>query len=104
MCHQHLAYAALGAEPRASCMLSKHSTNETAPPEHPHTHTHFMDEETEAHGALTQGQSEEQTKALALNHWGGSPCSPGCPGTHRVDQAGPRLIEIQLPLLPKCWG
>jgi hypothetical protein len=26
-------------------------------------------------------------------------CSPGCPGTHSVDQAG---LEICLPLPPKC--
>ena len=29
-------------------------------------------------------------------------CSPGCPGTHSVDQAGLELTEICLPLLPKC--
>jgi hypothetical protein len=28
--------------------------------------------------------------------------SPGCPGTHSVDQAGLEL-EIHLPLPPKCW-
>ena len=33
----------------------------------------------------------------------GSPCSPGCPGIYSVDQAGLELIEIHLPLLPKCW-
>jgi hypothetical protein len=29
-------------------------------------------------------------------------CSPGCPGTHSVDQAG---LELRngLPLPPKCW-
>jgi hypothetical protein len=27
-----------------------------------------------------------------------SPCSPGCPGTHSVDQAGLEFIEICLPL------
>jgi hypothetical protein len=27
-------------------------------------------------------------------------CSPGCPGTHSVDQTG---LEICLPLPPKCW-
>jgi hypothetical protein len=27
-----------------------------------------------------------------------SPCSPGCPGTHSVDQAGLELTEILLPL------
>jgi hypothetical protein len=30
-------------------------------------------------------------------------CSPGCPGTHSVDQAGLELTEIYLPLPPKCW-
>jgi hypothetical protein len=30
-------------------------------------------------------------------------CSPGCPGTCSVDQAGFRLTEIHLPLPPKCW-
>ena len=30
-------------------------------------------------------------------------CSPVCPGTHSVDQAGLRLTEIHLPLPPKCW-
>jgi hypothetical protein len=30
-------------------------------------------------------------------------CSPGCPGTHSVDQAGLELIEIHLFLPPKCW-
>jgi hypothetical protein len=41
--------------------------------------------------------------------------SPGCPGTHFVDQAGLELrnspasasgvlgLEIHLPLSPKCW-
>ena len=29
----------------------------------------------------------------------GSSC---CPGTHYVDQAGPELTEICLPLFPKC--
>jgi hypothetical protein len=29
-------------------------------------------------------------------------CSPGCPGTHFVDQAGLES-EIHLPLPPKCW-
>jgi hypothetical protein len=29
-------------------------------------------------------------------------CSPGCPGTHSVDQAGLRLIEIHLPLPIEC--
>jgi hypothetical protein len=32
-----------------------------------------------------------------------SQCSPGSPGTHSVDQAGLELIEICLPLPPKCW-
>jgi hypothetical protein len=27
-------------------------------------------------------------------------CSPGCPGTHSVDQAGLELTEIHLPLPP----
>jgi hypothetical protein len=30
-------------------------------------------------------------------------CSPGCPGTHSVVQAGLELTEIHLPLLPECW-
>ena len=30
-------------------------------------------------------------------------CSPGCFGTHHVDQAGLELTEIDLPLPPKCW-
>jgi hypothetical protein len=30
-------------------------------------------------------------------------CSPGCSGTHSVDQAGLELTEIHLPLHPKCW-
>lgn len=30
-------------------------------------------------------------------------CSPGCPATHYVDQAGPKLNEICLPLLSECW-
>jgi hypothetical protein len=29
-------------------------------------------------------------------------CSPDCPGTHFVDQAGLEL-RIHLPLPPKCW-
>ena len=29
-------------------------------------------------------------------------CSPGCPGTHCVDQAA-SSSEIRLPLPPKCW-
>jgi hypothetical protein len=29
-------------------------------------------------------------------------CSPDCPGTHFIDQAGLEL-EIHLPLPPKCW-
>ena len=29
--------------------------------------------------------------------------SPSCPGTCFVDQAGLKLIEIRLPLPPKCW-
>jgi hypothetical protein len=29
-------------------------------------------------------------------------CSPGCPRSHSVDQAGPNS-EIRLPLPPKCW-
>jgi hypothetical protein len=28
-------------------------------------------------------------------------CSPGCPGTHSVDQAGLELRSLPLP--PKCW-
>jgi hypothetical protein len=31
-----------------------------------------------------------------------SMCSPGCPGTHCVDQAGLELRN-RLPLPPKCW-
>jgi hypothetical protein len=33
-------------------------------------------------------------------------CSPGCPGTHSVDQAGlePSLSQLaHLPQFPKCW-
>ncbi|EDL24795.1 mCG147845 [Mus musculus] len=30
-----------------------------------------------------------------------NPGSPGCPGTHSVDQAGLELILLPLP--PKCW-
>ena len=29
-------------------------------------------------------------------------CSPGCPGTRSVDQAGLELTEICLPLPPRC--
>jgi hypothetical protein len=29
-------------------------------------------------------------------------CSPGCPRTHSVDQAGLKLIKISLPLPPEC--
>jgi hypothetical protein len=29
--------------------------------------------------------------------------SPGCPGTHSVDQAGLELRKVRLPLTPKCW-
>jgi hypothetical protein len=29
-------------------------------------------------------------------------CSPGCPGTHSVDQAGLELRNLP-PLPPKCW-
>ena len=32
-----------------------------------------------------------------------SPCSPGCPGTLSVDQAGLKFIEIHLPLPPERW-
>jgi hypothetical protein len=28
-------------------------------------------------------------------------CSPGCPGTHSVDQVGLELRNLPLP--PKCW-
>ena len=30
-------------------------------------------------------------------------CSPGCPGTHSINQAGLELTEIHLPLPPGCW-
>jgi hypothetical protein len=30
-------------------------------------------------------------------------CSPGCPGTHCVEQAGLELIEMQLLLPPEHW-
>ena len=30
-------------------------------------------------------------------------CSPGCPGTSSVDQAGLELTEICLPLPSECW-
>ena len=30
-------------------------------------------------------------------------CSPGCPETHTVAQAGLELTDIHLPLPPKCW-
>ena len=30
-------------------------------------------------------------------------CSPGCPETHSVDQAGLELTEIHMPLPLKCW-
>jgi len=30
-------------------------------------------------------------------------CSPGCPGTHSVDQTGLELTETCLPLPPKYW-
>ena len=30
-------------------------------------------------------------------------CSPGCPGTCLIDQAGLQLTEIYLPLPPECW-
>ena len=30
-------------------------------------------------------------------------CSPGCPGTRSVDQAGLELTEIHLPLPPERW-
>jgi hypothetical protein len=29
-------------------------------------------------------------------------CSPGCPKTHSVDQAGLKITEIHLPLPPEC--
>jgi hypothetical protein len=29
--------------------------------------------------------------------------SPGCPGTHCVDQAGFKLTDICLLLSPQCW-
>jgi hypothetical protein len=29
--------------------------------------------------------------------------SPGCPGTHFVDQAGLKLTETRFSLPPKCW-
>jgi hypothetical protein len=31
-----------------------------------------------------------------------SMCSPGCPATHSVDQAGLELRETNLPLPPEC--
>jgi hypothetical protein len=31
-------------------------------------------------------------------------CSPGCPETQSVDQAGLKLIETHLPLPPECLG
>jgi hypothetical protein len=30
-------------------------------------------------------------------------CSPGCPGTHFIDQAGLEFTEINLTLAPECW-
>lgn len=30
-------------------------------------------------------------------------CSPGCPGTHSLDQAGLKLTKTCLPLPPKSW-
>jgi len=30
-------------------------------------------------------------------------CSPGCPETHSIDQAGLKFTDISLPLPPKCW-
>ena len=32
----------------------------------------------------------------------GSPCSPRCPGTLSVEEAGLELTKIYLPLPPKC--
>ena len=29
--------------------------------------------------------------------------SPGCPGTHLIDQAGLELTDACLPLPPECW-
>ena len=35
----------------------------------------------------------------------GSLCnSPGCPGSHSVDQTDLKLIEIHLPLAPEFWN
>jgi hypothetical protein len=31
-------------------------------------------------------------------------CTLGCPGTHSVDQADLKFIEIHLPLPPEDWG
>lgn len=43
MCHQHLAYAVLGAEPRASCMLASTLPTKQHPQSTPpHTHTLWM--------------------------------------------------------------
>ena len=34
----------------------------------------------------------------------GIPCIFGaCPETHSVDQTGPQLTDVHLPLSPKCW-
>ena len=48
------------------------------------------------------------TPALVIYLFGVVPdrvslCSPGCPGTHSVDQAGLELTEICLPPCPECW-
>jgi hypothetical protein len=41
---------------------------------------------------------------VGLVFWGRvSLYSPGCPGTHFVDQADLELTEIHLPLPPECW-
>jgi hypothetical protein len=89
-------------EPRTSCLLSKHSTNKQYPKI---PFPHFIDEETEAHGDLTQGHSEYQTKGLEVACLlrirrpgrGWALHSSGCPGTHYVDRSGWHQTHRDLP-------
>ena len=60
---------------------------------------------------------DRETRKIALSPWPLAICflssvfwdrvslckSPGCPGTHYVDQDGLKLTEICLPLPPECW-
>lgn len=46
---------------------------------------------------------EPSSCSLLFSQDGVSLCSPGCPGTHPVDQACPKLTITHLPLPPECW-